>query len=307
MMAGGPVRRAPLATGKGGPTNCCVMVRLALGSVPQASSAMRPGSLGSTAGSVPSPRERSRMAANPKSRILGTPSDVYPMLLGLMSRCRTPEPCTRSSASASSVPRSMTSSRAIGPRRSESSSVPPSRYFENEKRRALPLFCAINQRKIRVQDIRHGSGLAVQPRGMLEANRWQRLDRDFAVECQVNRQIYDTCSTGADESLDLELALDVERQRRFHRGGTAGTTRRGGPPHRTAFRTSCRRFVFPVGGRLIARARLRTRGRSLPQLTVFQLERRLSAHGGDQHAIPFGIREPVSALPDTDDAEQRAG
>ena len=39
------------------------------------------------------------------------------------------------------------------------------------------------------------------------------------------------------------------------------------------------------------------RRRSLAQATVLQLQRRLAAHRRDEHAVPFGVGEPVDASP----------
>ena len=73
------------------------------------------------------------------------------------------------------------------------------------------------------------------------------------------------------------------------------------------FRASLRRFVVPVGDAVFGRARSCERRRVFPEPAVFQLQCRLSAHRGDQHAIAFGVRQSVDALADADHSEQRPG
>ena len=141
---------------------------------------------------------------------------------------------------------------------------------------------------------------------MLQSNGRQRLDRDFPVERQIDCQIHDARSARPDEPLDLELALDVQRQCGFHRRCAAGAALRGGSPHRMAFGAALCRFVFPVRDRLLARSRSRERGTSFPQLAVLQLEGSLTGHRRDQHAVALGVGKSVDALTDTDDTNQRS-
>ena len=218
-------------------------------------------------------------SASPKSISFGWPSLVRPMLLGSTSRCSTPDACRRSRTPEENdpeidrlLPRHRTATHPVTQRA-------PGEVLDDQHQGPAPLLGSVDEREVRMHDVRHRSRLAVQPPGRLGPERRECLDRHLTIEDRVERQIDDPGAANTDQMFETKLALDEQRQRGGSRRGPArsiagsGNSRPAGTSDTARAGSSCQ--SSPPGAGVVVRTRLAVLG--ITQPAVLDLHRGLSA------------------------------